>query len=1348
MAHLGGRAKLVRGARPANFCGEPHAAILLFHTRRRRVRDGVWQCQCGRHRPAHRRTPLNTIVDETILDATTQSTYVGTPVVELAGSYFLNGLRAGYTFEAGSGSTITDFGSHVFTGTLSNSPAPSWSTGKTGGGLSFANDGDYVSLPNSILNGQSDLTTVFWLKTPTASADAVISAANASNDNELLVYMTSATSVDIYSSGSIRSFTTPNLADNAWHQLAIVRDDVNNTMTLYVDGVSIGTQSMPLSTLVVDTGGLILGQDQDSVGGSFESTQQFHGTLDNLRFYSRTMTAEQIESLYMTESGGLANGFTVNSGGTTIRGFAITDFTGDGIKLDTAGGNTIEGNIIGLRTSGTGSSANVVGGAVGWWRGELNGLDSAGSNHATLTNGVSFSTGIVGNAFEFDGTNDYAPIAAASTLQLNGSFTASAWINADSLTGDRTVFGMDSGGANNTLVLMSRNAKPYLAFFANDTQGNTTLQTGQWYHLVFRYDASNGEQAIFVNGSLDASSTGHSPLAGTTTVNLGRWAGTNYFDGKIDEAAIFNRSLSNSEISSLYNAGVAGKTPAITTQIAYFQADGNAQDSRGITTGTVVNGVTYSSGKVGSAFELDGSNDYVSISNAPRIQPSSSFSVGGWVRSDMASSNFQPIAIGESSTSWYSWSLRVNDQLKPQFALSNGGSWVAATDSSVLTQGEWTHIYATWDSLTNTARLYRNGVEVGSYTGAITTQANDQGIRLGWYETGNTYWDGGLDEIQINNHALTSAEVAELYASGMRGTDVGNNTGIEIVSSSSNDIGGLTTAERNIISGNTTNNILISGNGIPNDTISWWKADGNANDTLGSNQGTLTNGATISSNGKNGSAFSFDGINDYVSVDNESNFDFSNQQFTVDGWFQTSTTGTNQHLIAKGNTGQWQWGLRLEGDNKLAAIFWTSSGVNVVSTRSDNVLTDGEWHHFAAVFDTRTTSENILLYVDGDLQSSVTNSGASFDYGSGNANVYIGGRGDGAGSFNGLMDDVAIFGRALSFDEIHAIYRSGGGSKNSNFIQGNFIGTDITGTKDGGTSSFGIRISGSSGNLIGGTTSNAANTISGNDVYGIRIDSTSYGNLIAGNFIGTNATGTDPVSNGYGVMIEGGARNVVGVGLDGVGLKNVISGNITSGVHIYGLPAYDNVVAGNYIGTNAAGTASLGNSVGVYLQNTGSNLIGGDSAGEANLISGNGSSGVYITGNGAETGMVGWWRGDNSSADVFGFNNATLVNGATYAQGVTGTSNSAFSFNGSTQYATIADSPSLQLGKALSLSAWVNPNTLSGGTGYQTVVAKWDGSARNYGLYVKSDGSIELQYYNASNQQVIRYCDTRRPQCW
>jgi len=164
---------------------------------------------------------------------------------------------------------------------------------------------------------------------------------------------------------------------------------------------------------------------------------------------------------------------------------------------------------------------------------------------------------ILGGALDFDGANDEISLTDATTLGIQGgSFTAMAWINGDTFpTGDRSVFGTIQGGTNVGLHLIIRNSKVHMGFYGNDLGGVQTLSTGTWYHVVWRYDISNGQQAIFVNGVQDNQRTGAAAFAGTDIVRIGRWGGGNWFDGRIDEPAIFGRALSNQEILDLYNAG-------------------------------------------------------------------------------------------------------------------------------------------------------------------------------------------------------------------------------------------------------------------------------------------------------------------------------------------------------------------------------------------------------------------------------------------------------------------------------------------------------------------------------------------------------------------------------------------------------------------------------------------------------------------------------------------------------------------------------------------------------------------------------------------------------------------------
>lgn len=169
----------------------------------------------------------------------------------------------------------------------------------------------------------------------------------------------------------------------------------------------------------------------------------------------------------------------------------------------------------------------------------------------------------------------------------------------------------------------------------------------------------------------------------------------------------------------------------------------------------------------------------------------------------------------------------------------------------------------------------------------------------------------------------------------------------------------------------------------------------------------------------------------------------------------------------------------------------------------------------------------------------------------------------------------------------------------SNRILGNYIGTDVTGNATLGNVR-GIEVS-SSGNIIGGTLPGAGNVISGN-MGGIIIAGTS--NSVRGNFIGTNATGTDVLTQEFGMQLAGRTTSSNTIGGTIPGARNLIAGSRLYGIGI-GNGAADNLVLGNYIGTDVTGMESLGNLIGVFGGQTALNQIGGTAPGAGNLISGN-----------------------------------------------------------------------------------------------------------------------------------------------
>ncbi len=231
---------------------------------------------------------------------------------------------------------------------------------------------------------------------------------------------------------------------------------------------------------------------------------------------------------------------------------------------------------------------------------------------------------------------------------------------------------------------------------------------------------------------------------------------------------------------------------------------------------------------------------------------------------------------------------------------------------------------------------------------------------------------------------------------------------------------------------------------------------------------------------------------------------------------------------------------------------------------------------------------------------------------------------NGTGSLGAGLSGLAITGTAggstiqsLVINNLPA--NSNGITLNSggNTVKNCYIGVNAAGTAAAPNGRDGIDINDSQNNIIGGTTAADRNVISGNANSGVTIaGATATGNKIIGNYLGTNAAGNAAIPNGdNGVFISGAPNNFVGGTT--AGERNVISGNKNDGVWITGATASGNKVCGNFIGTNAAGTGAVPNERDGVVLGGPNNIIGGTTAGERNIISGNGfqdsfNRGVWI----------------------------------------------------------------------------------------------------------------------------------------
>jgi hypothetical protein len=218
--------------------------------------------------------------------------------------------------------------------------------------------------------------------------------------------------------------------------------------------------------------------------------------------------------------------------------------------------------------------------------------------------------------------------------------------------------------------------------------------------------------------------------------------------------------------------------------------------------------------------------------------------------------------------------------------------------------------------------------------------------------------------------------------------------------------------------------------------VGWWPGEGNGNDLVGTNNGTLIGGANANATGMVGTAFNFDGTNSYVQFLDSSVFHPSN--LTVEAWIRFSSLDSagsggspagEQYLMFKqnsrnGNFEGFDLGKeRVSGSDRLRFAVSSSAGdsVDIVSA---TLVTTGVWYHVAAV----RGSNFAQLYVNGQLERQ-TNVSFAQDYGT--LPLFFGTSGQSFWDhkFKGLLDEPALYNRALGSNEIAAIYAAGSAGK-------------------------------------------------------------------------------------------------------------------------------------------------------------------------------------------------------------------------------------------------------------------------------------------------------------------------------
>ena len=197
--------------------------------------------------------------------------------------------------------------------------------------------------------------------------------------------------------------------------------------------------------------------------------------------------------------------------------------------------------------------------------------------------------------------------------------------------------------------------------------------------------------------------------------------------------------------------------------------------------------------------------------------------------------------------------------------------------------------------------------------------------------------------------------------------------------------------------------------------VSWWRFNGNANDEIGGNHGTLGGGVDCSAEGKYGRACSFDGINDYVNAGGNTNLRITGD-LSLEAWVKTSDDEGDIILKWTALGDQRSYAMFLSGGRIYG--YASDNGANIASIFSSSAINDGNWHH--AVF-VHENGIGLKMYLDGaEATTPISHTTGIYDSGT-SSFLEIGGGGI-AGMYNGVIDEARIYNKALTPEEINALY--------------------------------------------------------------------------------------------------------------------------------------------------------------------------------------------------------------------------------------------------------------------------------------------------------------------------------------
>jgi hypothetical protein len=405
----------------------------------------------------------------------------------------------------------------------------------------------------------------------------------------------------------------------------------------------------------------------------------------------------------------------------------------------------------------------------------------------------------------------------------------------------------------------------------------------------------------------------------------------------------------------------------------------------------------------GKCLYFDGTDDYITRSDSDSLDITVDISLSAWV---------YPINIGTAGT-YYAivsktdtsaprqnyWFGVYEDELMFIFHPSGVGYLEYYTNLANLQNNRWYHVEVVWTDSNYTASFYLNGKQIGTSQegGDYSIEVNNDPLYLGATDTVDDLWPGRIDEVKIYPYARTATQVKADYQA--RGTSQGLSARM-----GGGDMSWLS-------------------DGL----VGYWELDENTGTTASDSSGaaktaTITAGAGGWTTGQFGSGYEFDSADTEI----QSNINYSMpEQITVSGWFYPQTLGESSagslfFIASDGDT--FALKLRVQGNNMIRYLVNWTSGLVSGGTPDDSV-TLNQWQHIALTYDGSNPSNRAKIYINGVSQS-IT------DYEvdpSGNTVTteypwVIGGVADQSFTFDGYIDEVRVYSRALSGAEVRDLY--------------------------------------------------------------------------------------------------------------------------------------------------------------------------------------------------------------------------------------------------------------------------------------------------------------------------------------